>query len=137
MSNNAPLLEIKNITKDFSGTVVLSDVSFSLKEGEILGLVGENGAGKTTLMSILFGMPVIAETGGYGGNILINGEEVHFTSPFDALDAGIGMVHQEFSLIPGFTATENIMLNSEITKDNVVVPNVLTIISSSKLSTLH
>ena len=82
MSNNAPLLEIKNITKDFSGTVVLSDVSFSLKEGEILGLVGENGAGKTTLMSILFGMPVIAETGGYGGNILINGEEVHFTSPF-------------------------------------------------------
>jgi len=122
MSNNAPLLEIKNITKDFSGTVVLSDVSFSLKEGEILGLVGENGAGKTTLMSILFGMPVIAETGGYGGNILINGEEVHFTSPFDALDAGIGMVHQEFSLIPGFTATENIMLNREITKDNVVVP---------------
>ena len=83
-------------------------------------MVGENGAGKTTLMSILFGMPVISETGGFGGKIILNGEEVHFTSPFDALDAGIGMVHQEFSLIPGFTTTENIMLNREITKNNIL-----------------
>ena len=113
MGQNGPLLSIKNISKEFYGNVVLHDVSFDLHEGEILGLVGENGAGKTTLMSILFGMPVIAETGGFNGTILIDGQEVHFTNPFDALDAGIGMVHQEFSLIPGFTTTENIVLNRE------------------------
>ena len=84
----------------------------------MLGLCGENGAGKSTLMKILFGMDVIRETGGYGGDILINGEKVTFNTPFDALAAGIGMVHQEFSLIPGFTATENILLlNSEPQKE--------------------
>lgn len=113
MGHNGPLLSLKNVSKEFYGNVVLQDVSFDLHEGEILGLVGENGAGKTTLMRILFGMPVIAETGGFKGSISIDGSEVHFSSPFDALDAGIGMVHQEFSLIPGFTTTENIVLNRE------------------------
>lgn len=121
MKEDTPLLRLKGVTKDFSGTVVLEDVSFDLHKGEVLGLVGENGAGKTTLMSILFGMPHIAESGGYGGSVQIDGTEVHFKSPFDALDAGIGMVHQEFSLIPGFTTTENIMLNREITKKNFMV----------------
>ena len=120
MSNETPLLRLEGVTKDFSGTVVLENVSFDLAAGEILGLVGENGAGKTTLMSILFGMPVIRETGGYGGKILVDGKEVSFSSPFDALDAGIGMVHQEFSLIPGFTAVENIMLNREISKPGII-----------------
>ena len=86
----------------------------------MLGLVGENGAGKSTLMKILFGMDVIRETGGYKGDVLINGEKVTFNTPFDALKAGIGMVHQEFSLIPGFTATENILLNREPKKKNVI-----------------
>jgi simple sugar transport system ATP-binding protein len=113
MDKDKPLLSLQNISKDFYGNIVLSDVSFDLKAGEIVGLVGENGAGKTTLMRILFGMNVIRETGGYRGKILIDGEEVHFQSPFDALDAGIGMAHQEFSLIPGFTTTENIVLNRE------------------------
>ena len=114
MSNSdAPLLEMKNIKKDFFGTQVLSDINITLGEGEVLGLCGENGAGKSTLMKILFGMDVIRETGGYGGDILINGEKVEFATPFDALAAGIGMVHQEFSLIPGFTAAENIVLNRE------------------------
>ena len=121
METDTPLLRLKGVTKDFAGTVVLEDVSFDLHKGEILGLVGENGAGKTTLMSILFGMPVIEQTGGFGGSIQLDGKEVHFTSPFDALDAGIGMVHQEFSLIPGFTTTENIMLNRELTKPNLMV----------------
>ena len=108
-----PLLSLKNIYKEFYGNVVLEDVSFDVNKGEIIGLVGENGAGKTKLMRILFGMPVINETGGFKGTVSLDGNPVSFSSPFDALDAGIGMVHQEFSLIPGFTATENITLNRE------------------------
>jgi simple sugar transport system ATP-binding protein len=116
-----PLLRLENISKDFYGTTVLSGVNFSLGRGEILGLVGENGAGKTTLMHILFGMSDIADTGGYGGRIYVNGRPVSFKTPFDALDAGIGMVHQEFSLVPGFTACENIMLNREPSRYNPAV----------------
>lgn len=115
-NNTAPLLEMKNISKDFFGNSVLKDISFTLKKGEILGLVGENGAGKSTLMKILFGMEEIHETGGFGGQVIVDGKEVHFKSPFDALEYGIGMVHQEFSLIPDFTTTENILLNREPVK---------------------
>src|SRR5690554_740026 len=111
--NDVPLLEMKHISKDFFGNQVLNDINFSLRQGEILGLVGENGAGKSTLMKILFGMDEIHQTGGYGGDVLIEGEVVNFASPSDALERGIGMVHQEFSLLPDFTATENIMLNRE------------------------
>ncbi len=121
MSDGVPLLRMEKIGKEYFGNRVLSDVTFSLMPGEILGLVGENGAGKSTLMNILFGMSVIQETGGYEGKIFINGEEKSFSDPFDALEAGIGMVHQEFSLIPGFTATENILLNRESMKYNVLV----------------
>lgn len=119
-NNSSPLLEMRNIKKDFFGNQVLSDINITLNAGEVLGFVGENGAGKSTLMKILFGMDVIKETGGYEGDILINGEKVEFSTPFDALAAGIGMVHQEFSLIPGFTATENILLNREPKKKNVI-----------------
>ena len=115
-----PLLELKHIQKDFFGNQVLTDINFTLNPGDVLGLCGENGAGKSTLMKIIFGMSVIAETGGYGGQILLNGEEVKFSTPFEALEAGIGMVHQEFSLIPGFTATENIVLNREPVKKNLI-----------------
>ena len=132
INNNIPLLEMRNIKKDFFGNQVLTDINFTLNTGEVLGLVGENGAGKSTLMKILFGMDVIRETGGYGGAVLINGEKANFSTPFDALNAGIGMVHQEFSLIPGFTVTENILLNREPKKKNVVSP-----IFGDRLDTLN
>lgn len=113
------LLKIEGLSKKFGENTVLKDINMDIKQGEIIGLVGENGAGKSTLMKIIFGMPVIAETGGYGGRVTFDGEEVNFKSPFDALGAGIGMVHQEFSLIPGFKASENIVLNRESLKGNI------------------
>ena len=120
MNNEPILLELKNIKKDFYGNQVLTDINLTVREGEVVGLVGENGAGKSTLMKILFGMTEIRETGGYGGDVLIRGKKVNFNSPFDALAEGIGMVHQEFSLIPGFTVTENILLNREPQRKSVV-----------------
>ena len=111
---------MKGISKEFSGNKVLNDINFKLYPGEILGLVGENGAGKSTLMKILFGMDEIRETGGYGGEILIDGKKVTFNSSEDAIKAGIGMVHQEFSLIPDFTVGENILLNREPEKYSVM-----------------
>ena len=128
----APLLEMRNVKKDFFGNQVLTDINLTLEAGQVLGLVGENGAGKTTLMKILFGMDEIRETGGYGGEILLNGEKVNFSSPFDALAKGIGMVHQEFSLIPGFSATENILLNREPKKENVI-----SLVFGDRLNTLE
>ncbi|MCL2828529.1 MAG: sugar ABC transporter ATP-binding protein [Oscillospiraceae bacterium] len=126
------VLELDGITKDYSGNVVLKDVSLSVKPGEIYALVGENGAGKSTLMNILFGMSVIRETGGFEGSVKVDGEEVHFQSPADAMAAGIGMVHQEFMLIPGFTIAENIKVGREDT-----LPNLASRVVGKSLETLN
>jgi simple sugar transport system ATP-binding protein len=114
------MLEMRNIGKKYSGNPVLKNVDLSVKPGEIHAILGENGAGKSTLMNILFGMPVIHSTGGYEGKIILDGQEINIKSPFEALKLGIGMVHQEFMLVPGFTVTENIKINREITKPNIV-----------------
>jgi len=118
MSEN--LLEFKSVSKNYSGNQVLKDISFDIKKGEIHALLGENGAGKSTLMNILFGMPVIHSTGGFEGTVEFEGKPVQIMSPFDAMEYGIGMVHQEFMLIPGFTITENVKINREISKDNLI-----------------
>ncbi len=120
MENIKPVLEMIDIKKSYYGNQVLKGVSLKVMPGEIHALCGENGAGKSTLMNILFGMPVIANTGSYEGTIKINSEEKHITTPRDALKAGIGMVHQEFMLIPGFTIEENVKLNREPLKDNPI-----------------
>ncbi|WP_422446208.1 sugar ABC transporter ATP-binding protein [Thermoanaerobacterium sp. DL9XJH110] len=114
------ILEMRNIEKEFFGNRVLKGVSMTVRAGEIHALVGENGAGKTTLMNIIFGMPVINSTGGFGGEIIFDGKTVDIKSPKDAMDLGIGMVHQEFMLLPGFNITENIKLNREITRNNII-----------------
>ena len=103
------LVEMKNIVKVYPNGVVANDgVSLSIERGEIHSLVGENGAGKTTLMKILYGMERPT-----GGEILIDGKPVHFHSSSDAIAAGIGMVHQNFMLVPSFTVAENIVLGQE------------------------
>lgn len=114
------VLEMDNITKDYSGNQVLKGVNLHIKPGEIHALMGENGAGKSTLMNILFGMPVIHSTGGFGGSVTMAGESVNIDNPLKAMEMGIGMVHQEFMLIPGFTVTENIKIGREITTPNLV-----------------
>jgi ABC-type uncharacterized transport system ATPase subunit len=101
-------LELRGVTKGFPGVLANDKVDLVVGEGEILALLGENGAGKTTLMNILFGLYTADE-----GEVLVDGEPVHFTSPGDAIGAGLGMVHQHFMLVPVFTVTENIMLGVE------------------------
>ncbi|NLT58671.1 MAG: sugar ABC transporter ATP-binding protein [Clostridiales bacterium] len=110
------VLQMDGVSKEYSGNRVLKNVSLSVKRGEIHALMGENGAGKSTLMNILFGMPVIHNTGGFEGSILLDGCPATISNPQEAMQAGIGMVHQEFMLIPGFTVTENIKVGRELTK---------------------
>lgn len=111
------LLELKNITKKYGESTVLKNVNIQIKPGEVHSICGENGAGKSTIMNILFGMPVIHSTGGFEGEIFWNGEKVSIDNPMKAMHLGIGMVHQEFMSIPGFTVAENIKLNREPLKD--------------------
>jgi len=103
-------LELRGITKRFPGVVANDNVNLSLNTGEVLSLIGENGAGKSTLMSVLYGMYKPDE-----GEIVIDGTELMFASPADAIAAGIGMVHQHFMLVPVFTVAENVVLGVEPT----------------------
>ena len=98
-------LRLEHISKSFPGVEACRDISLSVGSGEVLALVGENGAGKTTLMNILMGLYQSDQ-----GRILINNELVHFQSPRDAIASGLGMVHQQYMLVPNMTVLENVAL---------------------------
>jgi simple sugar transport system ATP-binding protein len=108
------VLEMLGIRKEFPGVVANDRVSFDVRRGEVHALLGENGAGKSTLMNILYGL--------YrpdGGEIRLNGKPVSFSSAREAIDAGIGMVHQHFMLIPVMTVAENVVLGTEPVRSGV------------------
>jgi ABC-type uncharacterized transport system ATPase subunit len=116
MATTPSVLELDGITKRFPGIVANDQVSFDLRRGEVHALLGENGAGKTTLMNVLYGLYHPDE-----GEIRINGQTVSFTSPRDAIDSGIGMVHQHFMLIPVMTVAENVVLGTEPSERGVLL----------------
>ena len=110
------VLEMRGIVKQFPGVLANDDVSFDLVRGEVHALLGENGAGKSTLMNILYGLYKPD-----AGEILVSGKSVSFSSAKDAIDSGLGMVHQHFMLIPVMTVAENIVLATEPTKSGVIL----------------
>jgi general nucleoside transport system ATP-binding protein len=109
-----PVLELRGITKQFPGVLANDHIDLTLMPGEIHALLGENGAGKTTLMNILYGLYHPDE-----GQILVRGKELVMESPSNAIQAGIGMVHQHFMLVPVFTVTENVMLGVEAVRHSI------------------
>ncbi|HUN05895.1 MAG TPA: sugar ABC transporter ATP-binding protein [Aggregatilineales bacterium] len=104
------ILELQHISKRFENIQALDNVSFDLREGETHALVGENGAGKSTLMKILAGLYT-----GYEGQFLLDGKAIQLQSPRDALSRGIGMIHQELSVMPELTVAENLFLGRQLT----------------------
>jgi simple sugar transport system ATP-binding protein len=102
---DAPVLALKGITKRFGSFTALDDVTFAITKGKIHALLGENGAGKTTLMRVAFGMLKPDS-----GSISVDGRATAFASPSEAIAAGVGMVHQQFSLVPAMTVAENVAL---------------------------
>jgi ABC-type uncharacterized transport system ATPase subunit len=104
-------LELRGITKRFGALVANDHIDLTVEPGEIHALLGENGAGKSTLMNVLYGLYQAEE-----GEILLDDDVQHFAGPGDAMNSGIGMVHQHFMLIPVFTVAENVMLGHEQTR---------------------
>ncbi len=102
------VIEMKEITKVFPGTIANDNVNFDLNKSETHVLLGENGAGKTTLMNVLYGLYQAEK-----GEIFVNGKKVNILGPNDAIKQGIGMVHQHFMLVHNFTIAENIVLGIE------------------------
>lgn len=98
-------VEFKHISKNFPGVQALDDVSFAIGEGSVHGLVGENGAGKSTLLKVLSGAHSPS-----AGSLVIRGEEVAFSNPQDAFDAGIAVIYQELNLVPDMSVAENLLL---------------------------
>ncbi|MCJ8007168.1 ATP-binding cassette domain-containing protein [Lederbergia wuyishanensis] len=123
------ILEMKQITKEFTGVKALSNVNFKVKKGEIHCLVGENGAGKSTLMKILSG---VYPYGTYGGDIVFNGNVQQFNKINDSVETGIVIIYQELALFPDLPVYENIFIGNEVNQKGVLDFNK-TIVESKKL----
>ena len=105
MEENRYALQMQDITVEFPGVIANDHVSIDCKKGEVLGLLGENGAGKTTLMNVLYGLRPPTS-----GKIFLDGKEVQISSPYEAIENGIGMVHQHFKLVDTLSVIENVVL---------------------------
>lgn len=112
-----PLLELKNITKDFPGVRALDGVSFNLEVGEIHALCGENGAGKSTLIKTLCG---VHPAGSYGGDIVLDGQTAQFNNLHDSEEKGIALIAQELALAPNLSVAENILLGREPVRNGLI-----------------
>src|SRR5437868_2553864 len=109
-TQTVPLIEVQNVSKIFGSVIALKDISMTVRAGEVMCLLGDNGAGKSTLIKILSGVHQPSE-----GHYLVEGQEVHFTSPRDALNAGIATVYQDLAMIPLMSVARNFFLGSEPT----------------------
>ena len=116
MDNKKIVLEMKGISKSFPGVKALDDVQLTVREGEVVALMGENGAGKSTLMKCLFGIYRKDE-----GHIFLDGKEVNFISPKQALNNGVAMVHQELNQVRQRNIQDNIWLGKYPTKYGVII----------------
>ncbi len=104
-----PILRVENLTKQFPGVLALDNVSFDIRRGEIHCLLGENGAGKSTLSETVYGTYTATS-----GTIYFRGAPIEISSPKDAIDSGISMVHQHFVLVPPLSVLENVILGTQL-----------------------
>jgi simple sugar transport system ATP-binding protein len=102
------IVKLENISMQFPGVLANDNISLEIKKGEVFALVGENGAGKSTLMNILYGLHTPTD-----GQVYVKGEKIERFKPMEAIEKGVGMVHQHFMLIPSFTVAQNIVLSKE------------------------
>lgn len=123
------VLELRNVSKQFPEVLANDNINLDIRKGEIHAIIGENGAGKSTLMNILYGLHEPTT-----GEIYFNGEAIRLSSPLDAIELGIGMVHQHFMLVPSFTVAENIVLGTEPKKGKIFIDKEKAIESTRKLS---
>ena len=114
---STPAVELRAITKRFPGVVANDSVDLTVESGTVHALLGENGAGKTTLMNVLYGLYEPTD-----GTVLVDGRPRRFDSPKDAIEAGVGMIHQHFMLVDTMTVAENVTLGSEPGRWPVLTP---------------